>query len=135
MFTRTSAVHCYVTCIRCGELERRVATSNPELHGCQQYWAGVLVCNILWQRSSCTAHSCKAHYHNSSGSGSRRNTVGHALREIRRVCWYFLVRNNTITCKVTDKRQRSNIRSGKGLEVPCMPSQVEKLIRSCHSDF
>ena len=26
--------------IRCGKLERRVATSNPELHGCQQYWPG-----------------------------------------------------------------------------------------------
>ena len=30
-------------------------------------------------------------------------------------CWYFqLAKNNTITCKVTDKRQRSNIRPGKG---------------------
>ena len=38
--TRTSAVQCYVICVRCGELERRVATSNPELHGCQQYWPG-----------------------------------------------------------------------------------------------
>ena len=45
--TRTSVVHCYVIRIRCGELERRVATNNLELHGCQQYWAGVLVCNIL----------------------------------------------------------------------------------------
>ena len=47
----------------------------------------------------------------------------------------------TITCKVTDKRQRSNI-PGKGLDVPCMrlatgtePSEVEKLIRICYSDF
>ena len=42
-----TVVHCYVMCIRCGELEQRVATSNPELHNCQQYWVGVLVCNIL----------------------------------------------------------------------------------------
>ena len=46
------------------------------------------------------------------------NTVGHVPREISRVCWYFqLARNNTITCKVKDKQQRSNI-PGKGLEVP-----------------
>ena len=31
----------------------------------------------------------------------------------------ILERNNTITCKVTDKQQRSNI-PGKGLEVPCI---------------
>ena len=49
------------------------------------------------------------------------NTVGHVPREISRVCWYLLARNNTITCKVTDKRQHSNI-PGKGLEVPSMPS-------------
>ena len=77
------------------------------------------VCNRVQQ-------TAKAHLRNSSGSGSRRNTVGHAPREIWRVCWYFqLVRNNTITCKVRDKRQRTNIRPGKGLKVPCMRLLVE----------
>ena len=44
--TRLHVVHCYVICVRCGELERRIATSNPELYGCQQYWAGVLLCRL-----------------------------------------------------------------------------------------
>ena len=57
------------------------------------------------------------------------NTVGHVSIEISRV---FVVRNNTITCKVTDKWQSSRI-PGKGLEVPMhaatgKPSQVENLV-------
>ena len=61
--------------------------------------------------------------------------VGHVPRDISRVCWYFLERNNTITCRITDKRQRSSV-SGKGLEVPCIfmftgkPIHVDKLIRT-----
>ena len=40
-----TSVHCYA--YGAGELERHVTTGNPEHHGCQKYWAGVLVCNIL----------------------------------------------------------------------------------------
>lgn len=62
-------------------------------------------------------------------------TVGHIPRDISRVCWYFLERHNTITCRITDKRQYSSFR-GKGLEVPCIimftgkPTHVDKLIRT-----
>ena len=49
---------------------------------------------------NCVQQTAKARHRNSSGSGSRRNTVGHVPREIWRVCWYSLARNNTITCKV-----------------------------------
>ena len=31
-------------------------------------------------------------------------TVGHIPRDMSRVCWYFLGRHNTITCKIIDKR-------------------------------
>ena len=61
------------------------------------------------------------------------NTVGHAPREISRICCYFLERSGTITCKVTDHHQYSNVR-GKGLEVPCIfiftgkPRHVDKLV-------
>ena len=62
--------------------------------------------------------TAKAHHRNSTGSARR---IGHVPREISRVCWYFLARNNTITCKVTDtERQHSINIPGKGLEVPCM---------------
>ena len=60
--------------------------------------------------------------------------VGHVPRDISRV-WYFLERNNTITCRITDKRQRSSV-SGKGLEVQGVfmftgkPTHVDKLIRT-----
>ena len=62
-------------------------------------------------------------------------TVGHIPRDMSRVCWYFLGRHNTITCKIIDKRRRSNV-PGKGLEVPCIfvftgkPTHVDKLIRT-----
>jgi len=71
------------------------------------------------------------------------NTVGHVPQEKYQESAGTFWRG-TITCKVTDKQQHSNI-PGKELDVPCMwlttgtePIQVEKLIRifrSCHSDF
>ena len=58
-------------------------------------------------------------------------TVGHMPVEVSRVSWYFLERRtNQISCKISDKRKRSE----KGLEVPCTyvftgkPSHVQKLI-------
>ena len=32
--------------------------------------------------------------------------VGHVPREISTFCWYFLTRNGTISCTVTERRQR-----------------------------
>ena len=59
------------------------------------------------------------------------NNVGHMPREISRISWYCLERGtNSISYKITDKRQRSE----KGLEVPCTyvfsgkPSHIHKLI-------
>lgn len=62
-------------------------------------------------------------------------TVGHVPRKISRLCWYFLERHNTITCRITDKRQIASV-PGKGLEVPCIfvftgkPTHLDKLIRT-----
>ena len=48
------------------------------------------------------------------------NTVGHAPREISRVCWYFLHKNGSeMTCIVNGDRRRSEV-DGKGLVVPCV---------------
>ena len=69
----------------------------------------------------CAAATAKAHHRrvNSSAVAVEGNTVGHVPIEIWRVCWYFLARNDTITCKVPCMRLRA---TGK-------PSQVEKPIR------
>ncbi len=47
------------------------------------------------------------------------DVVGHAPREISRICWHFLSRGGTITCIVTGSRQRSFLPEG-GLEIPCI---------------
>ena len=59
-------------------------------------------------------HTAKAHHRNSSGSGSRRNSVGHVPKEISSVCWYFLVRNNTVTCKVSYRQTAAFCNDRKG---------------------
>ena len=45
--------------------------------------------------------------------------VGHVPREISTFCWYFLIRNGTISCTVTGRRQCSFLPEG-GLEIPCL---------------
>ena len=87
---------------------RVVRVHRHHMHITKQ-WTKVCVANRVQQPTA------KAHHRNTSASGSRRKYCWTCSREISRVCWYFLARNNTITCKVTDKRQRSNI-PGKGLE-------------------
>ena len=65
-----------------------------------------LVTKQIMNRNHKGTHHC-----NSSGTvivELEGNTVGHVPRELSRACWYFLARNNTIICKVRDKRQRSN---------------------------
>ena len=43
------------------------------------------------------------------------DVVGHVLRSISRIAWFFLKRIGNITCCITEKR---NV--GVGLEVPCV---------------
>ena len=44
--------------------------------------------------------------------------VGHILKEISKICWFFLHKGGTIPCTVKDKRGMSSIEQGS-LEVPC----------------
>ena len=51
------------------------------------------------------------------------NTVDHVLREISKVCWYFLHKSGSeMTCIVNGDRRRSEVdgKGFKGLVVPCM---------------
>ena len=45
--------------------------------------------------------------------------VGHVLREISRICWYFIERGGEILCKIIGQRQRSVLLQGV-LEIPCI---------------
>ena len=44
--------------------------------------------------------------------------VGHLPREVSKLCWFFIRRGGTITCRVTGRRRRSRLEQG-GLEIPC----------------
>ena len=44
--------------------------------------------------------------------------IGHILKEILNMCWFFLHKGGTIPCTVKDKRRRSSIEQGS-LEMSC----------------
>ena len=129
----------------------RILHTNTSVQYCWQPWSSGLL--VVTRRSSSPAsyayheamnrqsvhnrvqQTAKAHHRNSSGSGSRRNTVGHVPREMWRVCSYFLARNNTITCKLQTSGSILAWGQERTWSFMHVTSQVEKLIRSCHSDF
>ena len=45
--------------------------------------------------------------------------VSHLPRKLSHVCWIFLRRGGTITCKVSGRRRYSNDLPQGGVEIPC----------------
>jgi len=72
-------------------------------------------------------------------TGVATRIVGHVPRAISSVCYFFLGKSGSITCKVTGSRQHSVDLPQGGLEIPCelifsasskkLLSKVQKLLR------
>ena len=91
-------------------------------HACKEIWDAA-----IWQVLSCQQESGNIHDPYTVAIVKRGVIVGHVPWGVSLVCYFFLGRNGTLTCQVTDTRHYSIDLPQGGLEIPC------KLIFFCES--